>query len=117
MTRRKVPSTGRRLLASGQVAVASSTASGGTAMRREGSQTTYDLGDYVTVTPTDDDPWILHMQRQVRVDGYRGGGYMLRLEAVDEGNRIQGPIPVQRLAPGWVELDGRVRADVLGRPA
>lgn len=85
-------------------------------MRREGTEVTYDLGDYVTVVPDDTDPWILHMQRQVRVDGYRNGGYMVRLESAGEDNQLQGPIPVQRLKPGWIEQDGRMRADVMGRP-
>lgn len=86
-------------------------------MRREGSEITYDAGDYVTVTPVDSDPWILHMQRQAIVDGFRPDGYMVRLASTDAADRIQGPIPGQRLAPGWVEQDGRVRVDVLGRPA
>jgi hypothetical protein len=86
-------------------------------MRREGKEITYDLGDYVTVKAADTDPWILHMQRQVRIDGYRAGGYMVRLESVDDDSRLQGPVPAHRLTPGWVEQDGRIRADVMGRPA
>jgi len=93
-------------------------------MRRNGSNVTYEPGDYVTVTPIDDDPWILHMQRQARVHAYRDDGYMVELEGTFEDPTadhktpmIRGPIPAQRLMPGWVEQDGRMRVDVLGRRA
>lgn len=78
----------------------------------------YRPGDRVTVVPADGDPLLLHMQRQVKVveESARGSDcYMVELGAVSPDARIQGPIPVARLLPGWVEQDGQTRLDVRGR--
>lgn len=91
-------------------------------MRHISGNVVYEPGDYVTVTPVDEDPWILHMQRQARIHAYSDGGYLVKLEDAVEDPlanprrpMIRGPIPSQRLMPGWVEQDGRMRVDVMGR--
>jgi hypothetical protein len=77
---------------------------------------TYRRGDLVTVTPIESDHWLLHMQRQVTIASEeRPGGYLVRLDSATPDAAIQGPIPGARLAPGWIEADGKVRFDVRGR--
>lgn len=75
----------------------------------------YRPGDFVTVVPADGDPWLLHMQRHVHVvDEPSPGQYRVRLGSTSEDAAIQGPIPADRLLPGWIEQDGLKRFDVHG---
>ncbi len=83
----------------------------------------YKVGDYVTMVPGESDPWVLHMQRHVRVycllradDHFYGDDdYKVELAGVSADNALHGPIPRARLLPGWVAENGHVHRDVHGR--
>jgi hypothetical protein len=66
-------------------------------------------GDPATVDPIDTDPYILQFRRHVWIEKVVDGGYLVRLDSVAQGLEVLGPIPADRVRPGWIEADGRVR--------
>lgn len=66
-------------------------------------------GDRVTVRPVDDDPIVLNFQRYVTIARPVDGGYMVSLEMVYPPGAEFGPIPAERLQPGWKDNLGRWR--------
>jgi hypothetical protein len=66
-------------------------------------------GERATIAPVESDRLILHFQRQVTITRVVDDGYMVRVGAGTPGEEY-GPIPEDRLIPGWREADGRVRS-------
>lgn len=66
-------------------------------------------GDPVTVQPISTDAYILHFQRYATVTRAVDGGYMVRIDATIPPDQEFGPIPPERLLPGWKDGQGRWR--------
>lgn len=68
----------------------------------------YGQGDKVTVVPLDDDPVILQMQRYGTVMRELAGGYLVEVGSTSPP-ALFGPIPPDRLLPGWKDNRGAWR--------
>jgi hypothetical protein len=68
----------------------------------------YGEGDKVTVVPLDEDPVILHMQRYAKVVRDLASGYLVEVGSTHPP-AIFGPIPAERLLPGWRDERGQWR--------
>lgn len=66
-------------------------------------------GDHVTVEARENDPLILTMQRYATVARVVDGGVIVRLEGTWPPDEEFGPIPPDRLLPGWKDNRGRWR--------
>lgn len=64
------------------------------------------IGDAVTVVPADKDPLILSFQRYATVSQITDRGCMVRLDATMPPDQEFGPIPAERLLPGWKDEHG-----------
>lgn len=77
---------------------------------RIGGRSYYRQGDPVTVVPAATDPYILEFQRYAVVsESMLGDQYMIRLDATMPPYQTFGPIPGERLLPGWRDESGRFR--------
>lgn len=66
------------------------------------------VGDLVTVMVVDQDPYPLHISRHVRVVAVVDDGYMVTVDSVPLGEAL-GPIPADRIQPGWRDQNGKWR--------
>lgn len=69
----------------------------------------YHEGDQVTVVPIASDPYVLELQRYARVKKRVDLGYMIEIDGTAPDYRIFGPIPPERLLPGWRDRRGHFR--------
>lgn len=63
-------------------------------------------GDKVTIRPVESDPYILHLQRHATVSRSVDAGYMLKVPGGHPPDAEFGPIPADRLLPGWRDENG-----------